>query len=98
MKLSEILTEARDGALINEVSVEDASKVIANASGKLTFNSTLFQRKYFPDNGDELIRSANGSKQTNITKLSEVIRNHEGLEMVVHIGRIFYEGLIEIDV
>lgn len=96
MKKSEILTEARSGAFITKVAVKDASKVYANASGELTYNPTMFQKKYVNRKaGDEIVHALNGAKQTNISHLERVIEQHEGLEMIIHIGNIFSQGIIE---
>lgn len=98
MKLSEILNEARTGSFIFKVAVKDASKVIANSNGELGFASTIFQKKYANRyEGDEIVPALNGSKETNVTELKNVIVNHADLEMIIHIGKINYEGLIEID-
>lgn len=98
MKLSRILEEARKGALIMSVEVNDASQIIGNATGKLSFNSTLFQQKYVHKfTGDEVVESLNGKKKTNITYLADTIRNHAKYEMTIRIGEINYSGLIEID-
>lgn len=96
MKLSEVLKEARTGAFIFNVSVKDARKVIANSTGELKFASTLFQKKYVSKfEGDEVVQA--GSKETNITELKNVIKNHAGHEMNLRIGSINYSGIIEID-
>ena len=98
MKLSRILEEARKGALIMAVKVNDASQTIANAKGTLDFNSTLFQQKYVPeDKGDEIVSSCDGEKETNITYLSNILKQFANYGMTIKIGKINYSGLIEID-
>jgi len=98
MKLSEILTETRNGALINKIAINDASKVVANSNGEMSFATTLFQKKYaYRNEGDEIISSLNGTKETNVTTLKNVIIRHSDLEMTIRIGKINYSGIIEID-
>lgn len=98
MKLSKILTEARNGALVSKISVNDSSKVVANSKGELIFSSTLFQKKYLnPREGDEVVPSLNGAKETNISEIKRTIKQHEGLEMSIQIGGLYYSGIIEID-
>lgn len=95
MKLSEILTEARTDAILFKIAVKDASKVVANATGEMYFNTTLFQKSYIQrDSSDEIVEFA---KQTNITKLKNCIKNHCDLIMIIRIGKLSYEGIIEID-
>lgn len=96
MKLSEILAEARIGAFIFKVAVNDASKVVANSKGEMGFAITLFQKKYINrENGDEIVKA--GNKETNVSELKRVIKRHPKIEMTVRIGSISYSGVIEID-
>ncbi len=82
MKLSEILTEAKNGGFLFKIAVKDASKIIANASGELSFASSIFQRKGV----------------VNLQELESVIKNHSEHEMIIRLGKIDYCGIIEIDV
>lgn len=96
MKLSEILTEARTGAFIFRINVNNASKVIANSKGKITYNTDIFQKKYVNSiKGDEIIKA--GNKQTNISELKRIISSHLGIEMTVRIGSLNYSGIIDIN-
>ena len=96
MKLSEILTELRNGAIILDISVKDASKVIAKASGRLNYATTLFQKKHVDKmDNDEIVKC--GNKQTNISEIIRIIKQNEGLEMIIRVGKINFTGIIEID-
>lgn len=97
MKLSEIITELRSGAIIFNISVKDASKVISNSKGQLNYATTLFQKKYVDKiENDKIVKS--GNKQTNISKVIRTIKQNEGIEMIIRIGKIDFTGIIEIDI
>lgn len=98
MKLSEILNEARAGSFIFNVDVCDVSKVIANATGILYINSTVFQQKFVPKrDNDEVVPSLNRTKQTNISELKRTIIQYKGVEMHIRIGSLDFTGIIKID-
>jgi hypothetical protein len=97
MKLSEILTELRNGAIIFNISVKDSSKVIANSKGELNYATTLFQKKYVDKiDNDEIIKC--GTKQTNISEVIRIIKQNENIEMNIRVGKISFTGIIEIDI
>lgn len=102
MKLSEILNEARKGGLIASVKVlesEAYKKKYPDVKGETIYATTMFQKKQTnKQEGDEVVPSLNGAKETNISEMKRVLTYRAGQTMEIIIGGKFFRGVIEIDV
>ena len=102
MKLSEILNQARKGGLIASVKVLESEayrKKYPDVKGETSYAPTLFQKKHVnKQEGDEVVPSLNGTKETNISEMKRVLTYQAGQTMEIMVGGKFFRGVIEIDV
>ena len=91
VKLSEVVELAKTTGRIGWFKVNDASKVIANASGTLCLNPTIFIQNFVQkEKDDEIVMF--GKKQLNVTKLENNLSRFIGLDVNFFVGGESFVG------
>lgn len=98
LTIQEIINEIRNTqSIIVYVELKDASRMVANAKGSMTFNGSLYSKVMADrrDANDEVIATFN-DKQTNLTELERDLRTLVG-KGGISIYRIGNDGKNYID-
>jgi hypothetical protein len=91
VKLSEVVELAKTTGHIGWFKINDASKVITNASRTLQINTTIFMQNFVQkEKDDEIVMF--GKKQLNVTKLENNLSRFIGLDVNFFVGGESFVG------
>ncbi|WP_418193832.1 hypothetical protein, partial [Alistipes shahii] len=73
ISISEILNIVRSGHIVNTIKLLDASRYAGNSNGEMSFNSTLWYKKYVAmrDQNDEVLTMA--GKEINVSEIGRIL-------------------------
>lgn len=94
VKLSEVVELAKTTGHLGWLKINDASKVISNATGTYQLATTIFMQNFVQSElNDEIVMF--GKKQLNITKLENELKRFIGLEVNFYVGGKNFKGILE---
>lgn len=96
IKISEIIDNARGGAIPYSIKLMDASRYAANSKGEMIINTDIFYsgrvNAYVP--GDEIIEF--GEKTFNVSELHRILKQFVGLgEIRISTKNGMYQGEVQ---
>lgn len=94
ISILEVINEVRNGNHVRKIALVDASKYAANSKGRMTWATTLIEKKYARLHAnDEVV--AVGNKEVNITEFTNILNSMKGKgEAIIGIGQNMYYGEI----
>ena len=91
VKLTEVVELAKTTGHLGWFKINNANKVIANASGTLQINTTIFMQNFVQkEKDDEIVMF--GKKQLNITKMQKDLSRFIGLDVNFFVGGKSFVG------
>ena len=93
VKLSEVVALVKENGHLGWIKINDAKKVVANASGTLQLNTTMFIQNFVQKEVcDEIVMF--GKKQLNVTKLEKELSRFIGLDVNLFVGGKSFNGIL----
>ena len=91
VKLTEVVELAKTTGKLGWLKINNASNVIANASGNLQINTTIFMQNFVQkEQNDEIVMF--GKKQLNVTKMQKDLARFIGLDVNFFVGGKSFVG------
>ena len=94
IELQNVISLVRENGHLGWIKINNASKVISNASGIYQINPTIYKQKYVNhEKEDEVLIFDN--KKLNISKLEKDLKKYIGLSVNFYVGGKSFCGILK---